>query len=397
MRGPTAIVTQFRPPDKIEGPPTGTALPTAMTLAALGYADQTVYGAAPQSFGYDFELPRGWQLDGSPRFVLRFAHAVILDPGGSVINVRFNDRPIGSTLLDQSNATKGELALSLPERLLQTGSNRLEIGVEMNLPDKDRCQALTDERAWTLISSESELSVPYLVADLAPDLGAFPHPFSQASGLDETLFVPPDPPDETMIGDLIQLAVRLGTPVATDYLPVHVVFAVEGARAGDAEGPWQDHHVILLGRPTSNAMLGELNADLLQPFAEGSDVLAPPATESIAFRPDPKQDLGVVQTTYSPWNPKYTLLAVSGTSDKGVHLAIQSLLEPVLRLEGNLAFIEPALSSISGEVGRISTYAIDVQPHAPIEGQATPEAGNTGTGTTTVPTSTQILLAERWW
>jgi hypothetical protein len=399
MRSPTAIVTQFRSPDKIEGPPMGTILPTTMTLTALGYGDQTAYGAAPQSFGYDFQLPRGWQPEGSPRLVLRFAHAVILDPVGSVLNVRLNDRPIGSTFLDESNASKGELALSLPERLLQTGSNRLEIGVEMNLPGSDRCQALTDERAWTLISSESDLFVPYRVAALAPDLSSFPHPFSQASGLDKTLFAPPNPPDKVMINDLIRLAVQLGVPSATDYFPVRVVYAAEGTWTNDVQGPWEDHHVILLGRPTANAILGELNAYLPQPFVDGSDVLAPLAIESVAFRPDPNRDLGVVQTIYSPWNRRYALLAVSGTSDEGVHLAVQSLLEPIHHLEGNLAFIEPALSSISGGLGQISTYSIDVQSPAPIEGQATPEAGDPGQETSkdTAPTSIQILLAERWW
>jgi hypothetical protein len=400
VRGPTAIVTEFRPPAETEAFPTGMALPTTMTLAALGYSDQTAYGAKPQTFGYDFELPRGWHLEDSARFVLRLAHAAILDPADSVLDVRLNDRPIGSTLLDESNANKGELTLSLPERLLETGSNRLEIGLEMNLPGSDKCQALTDERAWTLISSESDLFVPYLVADIAPDLSTFPRPFSQPSGLDGTLFVPPDPPDEATINDLVQLATRLGTPTNTEYFPIQVAYAVTGTLASDSQGAWQDHHVILVGRPTANAMLGELNAYLPQPFVEGSDVPAPLAAGSVAVRSSPNRDLGVVEITYSPWNPEYTLLAVSGTSDEGVHLAVQAILEPVYRLEGNLALVEPAPNPLSGELSQITTYSIEVQPPVAPEETAT-AAGSEGQKETIVESSTTkrnaYLLAERWW
>jgi hypothetical protein len=371
-----------------------------MTMAALGYQDKTAYGARAQTLEYAFELPRGWQLDDSPTFVLKFAHAILIDPTESVIDVYLNGKPIGSTLLTQENASKGKLELLLPERLLQTGLNRLDIGVQMSLPDsdsQDKCRALDDERAWTLISSESDLHIPYLVADLPPDLEPFPRPFSDRSGLGHTIFVPPDTLSGTMIGDLVQLAAQVGRKTRTEYFAIRVAYAAE---VEGKQETWQDRHLVAIGRPTANGLLGTFNASLPQPFVEGKDELKPVETAPVAFRTDPGLDIGVLEITYSPWNPEYTLLAITGTSDEGVHMAMEALAEPEHGLEGNLVLVQPALGGPSdARESQISSYVIEVQrPTRPGE-EATTDQGSEKEETSEgeVAKSVKILLAERWW
>lgn len=380
MRGPVAIVTQLLPVSKSTIPRT-----SSMTLASLGYEDVIVYGAAPQNYTFDLTLPLGWQLEAVPIFVLKFSHADILDPYESVIDISLNGVPIGSTLLNESNATAGELTVALPGRLLKSGRNRLQVGVEMNFPasNRDKCRDLLDQRAWTVLSSESEVFLPYNTIALPPDLRFFPYPFSQTSGLDQTLFVLPDQPSPHIFNYLIQLAVRLGSAATSpEYISAHAVYASEVNA-----NVQRNNHLILLGRPTKNALLSEVNNYLPHPFVPGSDLLEPLIVDSVALLPDPDRDAGLLEIADSPRSEKYNLLAITGTTDEGIRLAVQTLLGQTSRLKGNLAIIEPAFTPLSDEPNQVSIYSIDTRPSA---GEETSMSDATSE-------NDLALLAERWW
>jgi len=380
MRGPVAVVTRFREPSS----PAVLHTPS-LTLAALGYEDQIVYGAQPQDYAYHFTLPLGWQLEAPPFFVFKFSHADILDPDDSVVDVELNSVPIGSTFLNADNADEGELTISLPGRLLRAGNNRLQVGVEMNFPDSDnamKCLVLYDERAWMVISSESEIFLPYSTMDLRPDLSLFPYPFAQSSGFDQTMFVLPDQPSSQMVNNLVQLALLLGSSSQAECMSAYVAYPSEmGEEAQKA------HHLILLGRPTENALLRTVNAYLPQPFAPDSDVLQPLVVDNVAFLPDPARDAGLLELVDSPWDGKHSLLAVTGTTDEGVRLTVQTLLEPSGALEGNLAVVEPAF--LPEEPNQVSTYSIDTRPPVTASGEVLTSD--------TVSEDDLILSAERWW
>jgi hypothetical protein len=382
MRGPVAVVTSLRPVTE-----TVDLRTSSMTLASLGYEDRTVYGAAPQEYVFDFALPLSWQLQAQPFFVFKFSHADILDPGASVIDVALNGVPIGSTLLDESNADEGEMIAPLPTRLLRPGRNRLAVGVEMNFPasSRDKCGDLLDQRAWMVISSESEISLLYNTFDLPPDLGLFPYPFAQRTGMDGTLFVLPDQPSPPVFNDLMQLVVLLGSASQTQALSTHVAYASEV----DLEMR-KNYHLILLGRPTENSLLRAANAYLPQPFVPDSDLPAPLAVDSVAFLPDTERDAGLLQIGDSPWNEGYSLLAITGTTDEGVRLAVQALLKPPSPLEANLAVVESALNS--DEPNQVSTYAVDTRPPTAVLGASQATSRNSA------PSEGDLmLLAERWW
>ncbi|HRV95381.1 MAG TPA: cellulose biosynthesis cyclic di-GMP-binding regulatory protein BcsB [Anaerolineae bacterium] len=359
MRGPVAIVIDLLPlPDE----ETTQSDVNSMTFASLGYTDRTAYGAGHQDFSYDFFLPRGWQLEEQPYFVLKIAHADILDAAESVANVRLNGVPIGSALLEQDNGINGELTLQMPRRLLKTGRNSLNIGVEMSLPNGDLCADKGDQRAWTTVSSDSEIFLPYSSLDVAPDLSLFPYPFIQNPGLDQTVLVLADNPSTIAINELMRLAVQLGSPLPNQDIVINVAYASEVDKAMQA-----DHHFIVLGRPTVNTLLAEVNDQLPQPFQANSDFLKPMVIDSVAFMPDPNRDAGLLELTASPWGDSYTLLAITGTTDQGVALAMQALLENGDELNGNLAVVEPSLDPFSDEPNQISTYSIDTRPPAQVD------------------------------
>ena len=383
MRGPVAIVVQLLPVSKSVAPPRT----PSMTLASLDYEDEIVYGAQPQNYRFYFWLPFGWHLEEPPFFVLNFTHAEVLDPYKSVIDIELNGVPIGSALLDGSNAKEGELTVSLPRRSLGTGRNRLEVGVEMNFPDSDniyKCKVLDDQRAWTVISSDSEIFLPYNVLDLRPDLSLFPYPFSQGSGFDQTLFVLPDQLSPSILNDLIQLAVGLGSATNTEDISAHVAYASE-----IDEEVRRGHHLILLGRPTENALFREVNAYLPQPFVPDSDILEPLVVDTVAFLLSPDRDAGLLEIANSPWGENYSLLAVTGTTDKGVGLAVQALLEQDNRLKGNLAVIERTFTPLFDEPDQVTTYALDTRPPAPM----VEEVG----ANDDMSENDLDRQAERWW
>jgi hypothetical protein len=381
MRGPVAIVIDLLPLTAEETVP---LTANSFTLASLNYDDRIAYGAGRQEFGYEFNLPLGWQLEEQPYFVLKLAHADILDANESVLDLKLNGVPIGSTLLDQSNATEGELSIPLPRRLLRTGGNRLLIGIEMSLPNGDLCTDLEDQRAWTIISSESEIFLPYNALDVPPNLRLFPYPFIQNPDISRTLLVLSDQPSTTMIDYLMQLAVRLGSPLRGQDIVMNVVHASEVD-----QDMRKNHHVILLGRPTENELLAEVNAYLPQPFEPNSDLLKPLVLDSVAFLPDPNRDAGLLQVTPSPWDEVYTLFAITGTTNGGVELAVQALLDQTGQLNGNLAVVEPALNPFSDEPNPITTYSIDTRPTAPEEKALSNSGG--------ISQSNVNRLANYWW
>jgi hypothetical protein len=388
IRGSSAKVDSV-PPPAIEP---GSLPPEQMTLASLGQEDETIYGAQLQNLGFDFTLPPGWQLTGPAAFKLVFSHATILDPQKSVIDIRLNDRPVDSTFLDDSTAAEGELTVRLPQRVLQTGNNHLEIGIEMNLAGADgadRCRLLDDKRLWTVISGDSVISVPYTIAHFRPDLGHLPYPFAQDSGIAQTLFVMPDQSSENMIDDLIQLGARLGTFSQTDYLVSNVAYASEAT-----QDTWQDHHLFLLGRPTENALLSEFNEVLPLPFEAGSDTPAP--VDDAAPQVGPGRQVGLLQIANSPWNENLALLAVTGTSKEGTRMAVQAVLEPQHDLKGNLAII----NSVDEQTSQISVRSVDTRPPDSVDRPDRPgESDSQGESPAQEAAVKRDLtpLANRWW
>jgi hypothetical protein len=385
MRGPVAVVVGLGPVSDI-----AVAQTSSFTLESLQYGDHIFYGVFPQTVSFDFTLPLGWQLQEAPYAVIKFSHADILSPD-SVMDVKLNNVPVGSTILDETNAGEGELNLSLPVRLLKTGRNRLDVTVEMRLPNVeepvDKCRNINNERAWTVISDESEIFLPYEAVDLPPDLSRFPLPFSQDPDTDPTVFVLPDLTTPQQLNNLAQLTVRLGSALQAEQVSAQALYASEVDQTVR-----QNHHLILLGRPTQNLLLAEVNESLPQPFVNNSDILEPLIIDDVAFLSDSNRDAGLLEIIKSPWNESMSLLAVTGTTDEGVRLATQGLLEYTGQLDGNLAVVEPNLDPFAEEAEQISVYAVDTRLVNLIS------LGDVG-GTVENSLTQEALstLVDRWW
>lgn len=389
LRGPVGIVVELGNLP----PPLDVVNEESITLEGRGYDNQVVYGTAAQTFDYDFYLPLRWQLDAPPFFQLYFAHADTLDPERSSIDVSLNGLPLGSSLLTPANRDDGELIMPIPASQLRSGRNRISVLVDTHLLGGAECDGETDRRVWTLISNQSEIFLPYASENIAPSLRNFPFPFGQAIGIENTYFVLPDLPNSSHINQMLRLAFRMGGTSLTQKLTTPVIYASE---VDDAIR--ENNHLIVLGRPTDNEVIAEVNNELPHPFIPNTNVLSPLTIDQIVFLADPERDAGFLQILDSPWNPDYTLLVVTGTTDEGVEYGATALANARRGLDGDLAVVEPTLrlpnapvattEEIETTIYAVDTRTISSDPNAGIELLADGEQ---------LSSSQEVGLSERWW
>jgi len=369
MQGPVTIVQMVLPPEPGEDDQRN----ADFTLADLGYEEEVVYGTMPHKLDYHFYMPLSWTVTEEPRFTLYFGHASIASPTNSSLDVYFNDVPVESVLLDESNVGEGTLEVSPPSWLIRPGRNRLRISIEMNLEDEDKCLFLDSQHLWTAIYSHSYFHLPFIPQDAGPALNHFPYPFNKRPNLSGLLLVLPDRPQQPDYDQMLQVAVGLGAADQGDFLALNVSTA-DLVTQEDR----QDKDLVLVGRPSAHSLVGELNNELPQPFEPGSDLIRP-QLESVILVQDPALNIGLIEELAAPWDTERTILVLTGTSDEGVALAITTLLHQRSELAGNVVLVE--------ESAGIQTYDTRSLLSAPRSEIKRPDANQT----------LLIQLGERWW
>jgi hypothetical protein len=350
-----------------------------VTLASLGYDDAVFVGTKLQGLNVELTVPLGWPLAEPSLFVLRFTHAGGLDPNRSALRVRLNGEPVGSTALREDNASGGQVGVLLPAGVLVPGRNRLEVEIEMSLPGVGRaeCARLEDEQLWAVIDSESEVLLPDSVASLERSLSDFPYPFSRTFEPNPTSFLLPDGPNQAVLMHAVRLAARLGSPIVNG----HATF--RAATASDATSRLgRGQHLILLGTLSDDLFWQAFGSHLSRWMERDGMVIVGGTTVQLSQ----DRDLGILETIDSPWNEAYGLLAIAGTTDEGLGLAVQALLGHGASLEGDMAVVELDPAYPAEESSHVIIHAADTRPLAVV-----PER------TVAVAPDVQARLAERWW
>lgn len=395
MKGPAALVREIRP-----SPPITVALETGLTLADLGYTDQTVYGVHEQELVYWFHVPFEWEITKDAYLRLAFSHSEAIDEQVSMLTVLLNGAPLATVTLDQENATEGSLQVHLPDSHIQRGSNnKISIRASMDT-DRDRCKAIDFQQIWLSISQESLLHLDHRMQDVnVLDLDAFPFPFHTQVDLSDVLFVLPPVPGLVEQEALLQLAAVLGNAAGGTWLsPAVYLGEVPGVEMLDR------YHVVVIGRPTINPMIQQINPLLPQPFVPGTDEVEHQVGE-VLLRLSPDTPLGYIQEIPSPWNAHRALLVVTGTTDEGVAWATHALSHQMWRLKGNLALVREGEEGIeiqsidtrgltrSGLASVAATAVPELTPVATVT--PAPEGGPTSSGTSTPTTPSPSIEGEK--
>lgn len=311
-----------------------TTADTDLTLEDLGYVDRVVYGSRASSQRFNFSMPNSWQILDEPSLALYFTHSEVLSNAVSTLDIQLNGVPIGSTLLDSSNAKDGLLKVQLPSWLLKGGNNAIEVFIDMAIPGGDECETATSAQAWTVLSRSSTLYLPYQAQPSELNLANLLRPFSDDLNLSNTYIALAETPSQTERDALLNLAVQLGAAVRGTYVALQAGWAAEISPEIK-----QTHHIITVGQPGLNPFISEINDLLPQPFLSGSNEPSQIHNPAIITF-DPSRSIGFVQLLVSPWNVDRAILVITGTDSSGVAAAFDLMVNSLTRLKGNLAMIE---------------------------------------------------------
>lgn len=307
------------------------------TLGDLGYGTQDMYGLGGQYAVYRFDLPAGQQIDGDAYLDLVFVHSGQLDYEQSGVMVSLNGEPIASVRLDDTSTRLGNTRLMLPATALRPGSNQITIRADL-LP-KAICIDPRSSGLWMSIRPESLLHLPLAPAQADTttkivDLSRYPLPLTtQANLSDLALVLSPDDPTGWEVA--AEIAFDLGPQMQGTLVDLAVAYA-----DAVSEPVREERNLLIIGRPSRLALIEELGSMLPAPFSDGSDLAAEPDAP-IVYRTAEATDIGYVQMLVAPWNDERTIMAVLGSSDKGLRWAGAALIMPDLRtkLAGNLAVV----------------------------------------------------------
>lgn len=310
-------------------------------------SDPTVRGYGRHFVNIPFTMPQTWQFEErEPRVTVHFSHAAGLDDR-SLLTVEVNGTAIGSTRLDDDNATNESLQLSIPSSVLQPGTNALAVTFDMYLADSNPCARLFEETAWGTVHRDSTLTLPYTEAPAGYDLSAFAAPFVRNGVLQETSILLPPAPSQTVISQTLAVAMSLGKRITSDAITLPT------RPAGDPTAV-PDTHLIIVTPPYGSPLLDELKSWLpVHLDAGGTLRWQGEDVELLAVRTE--EPMGLLQMGDSPWHDDRTVLLVSGTSAAAVGWAANATTQE--SLTGNVAGVT--------EDGRIATLSLPPEQRRP--------------------------------
>jgi|GEM_PF-6695350 len=333
---------------------------TSLTLEDLGYTDQIASGTIKQFINYSLRLTGEWRVATEATFNLHFAHSGLLHPQGSVLTLLINDIPVGSDLLTPENAQNGQLTYQIPARLFKIGNNTLSIQTASQLPYDEQDQYFCNKDhfndAWITIYSDSSLKLPDGPTSLVVDLKNYPDGFTNLSDLSDLAFVVPDSADWSIAQSIAWIAGRLGRYSASPEFNPSIITASNYK----TDNPFTNQ--ILIGEPSKNPAIYQLNSILPLPFATGKNTLENPEKIAQILAPTGSGSIGYIQAAIT--EKDQPRLVVTGNNTEGVLWSAKALndQESVDQLKGDLAILD----------GPGSIYAATLQKPMVAEVEAIP-------------------------
>jgi cellulose synthase operon protein B len=303
------------------------------SFSDLGYAAQRISGRGQNSVSFRFDVPAGQSLGGDGTLNLVYNHSALLDYGRSNAQVTLNGQPLKSLRLSDQSTQPEALRITIPRSALLPGSN--ELMVSTLFAPINRCVVTDHNDLWMMIWPESNLNLPIdsrsSRSDGEADLSNIASAFSLSGDAGNTAFIV-DRDDVASLETAAKLAFTLGSQTPGTSVGLNAAYDDD-----IADGIRKNRHLIVVGRPSTLALLGELNPALPAPFEEGSDIASQPGGRAV-YRVGDDTSIGYLQLANAPWSGQ-PVLAVLGSNDEGLRWASDALIDPnqTTRLSGRLA------------------------------------------------------------
>jgi len=246
------------------------------------------------------------------------------------------------------------IRVDLPTKRFLPGINYVRVSFDLHIPYSSCDRA--PESVWATIFNSSTLQLTYQNRSSLPVLRDFPAPFNEYPGV---TFVVPDRLDVDTLERVSQLAFMIGASAFYTSQPPRVLTA-EAYSATNSKGK----NYILVGLPSENNAIQEINEYLPQPFKRDTDQLQDGYG---VFLPnfDSEAGTGLVQIMPSPWHDEGTVLVLTGTNSLGLDQAWIALLDPDVRekFSGNLMVVGQEIETIANaEVPELTNVHFEQTP-----------------------------------
>ena len=306
--------------------------PFVRTFEQLGFRPTTFYGLGVRTAFLQFYVPRNWIIQDGASIDLVYAFSDKLSTSNSAFTVELNGNRIGSAPIGEDMAGEQVFRIPLRKEDIQVGAVNF-IRFENVLQSELDCASFDYRANWFSIRETSQLNLPYKTVENLDLLPAFVHPSYYLLFERGVLVSLPAKPSDAEVSALANLGFLMGT---INSPAVDIMVSTDPNL--DMEN-YPDRNIILFGKPTSNPLIAQLNDMVPQPFVAGEDSLKQ-RIGGVPYRVSQDVDLGMIEVIPAPWNKLKGVTLVTGTSDRGVQMALEAFTSnaSLYNLSGDLMF-----------------------------------------------------------
>ncbi|MCB2202378.1 cellulose biosynthesis cyclic di-GMP-binding regulatory protein BcsB [bacterium] len=298
------------------------------TLADFDYRTDINFQGVRVDQTFNITLPANWELTTDATLTIRFSHSPALHESSSMV-VNWNEERLGSTLLTEEDAQRGEYTISIPSGKVNQGYNALQIEFYMGLQD-DFCIDYDNPAVWAVVHNNTSISFSHEMFSGDTTLGSAPAALMDNSLLTDnavTLIVPPNPDNEHLQA-LTIIASQLGRWADWRRSSMSMM-TTEEALAAAPSG-----NLVLVA---TREEVSSFDTDLARGINAGiSDYY-----NSDTNHPDILTGDGMVSWQPSPFDPKFNALLLSGETPEAVLKSAKAVtFEPFFsQAEGNWSLV----------------------------------------------------------
>lgn len=311
------------------------------TFADLGIDNIILNGIGTQLAEIPFSIPSGQRLTDEAYVEITYNYSELLSTGSSSITLLLNDEiPIASRLLNEEGGT-GPFKLKglIPPSGIRQGQTNT-INIILTAQGEWECSPPDDSISWFTISRDSTLHLPVAALDISAQrtlVGQFPFPFNDRRDMRDVWVNLPNEPKIAEVEQIMRIMSSLGAATVGGEGFAPTINFGELPPGTDVT----QYHFIALGRNTTNPFVTELNRNLPQPFADGTDQLQQ-VLDDVTYVLPPGYEVGVLQTLPSPWQSGRMVLLITGTGETGQNVAANALASSLYtsdELAGDVVFV----------------------------------------------------------
>ncbi len=309
----------------INNHPSGYSADSTSTLAGWDIRETIELPNGSLSRTYGLTFPLDLSVAGGVTVHVQTPRVVL--PRGTTLEIMVNGQLIGTVDAVNTMPTSLYIPAHTVNQYLRRAENKRLITVTLSMrPTSETTHLDASHELWQWLDQNIEVSLP--IHPIAPQLAAFPYPYTFNNQAIPVTIVLPEEVTELDVQLLIQLVARLGSG-GPNSPAITVISPDELDTEAVAEG-----NLLFLGEMGRQPYSSNVHNTMVESYGES------------IFNRMPNDQTGLLYMTQSPWNPDRTLLLVTSETLLGYEYAASALIknQPLTSENSHAAFINPDLA-----------------------------------------------------